>query len=231
MKSRFMKVACLTVLIMGSALQAMDVPAGNDLNPQLIEAARNGEIEQVRQLLTENVDVNAKDAGGRTALFFAARNGSRDICELLLTNKADVNAKSNGGFTPLMAAIRCNQRDVCELLLAMNADVNAKNNNGETALLFAADSYNLEICKLLINAMIKPTKDQIKRVVALLGIAKKRQIGALNAMPRDVVKLIGREQYNDLRRLNKPDAEVEIDRIPNNMNAMKHELLEYLNSL
>jgi len=46
----------------------------------------------VNRLLTANVDVNAADRSGRTALHMAAERGHLEVVNRLLTANADVNA-------------------------------------------------------------------------------------------------------------------------------------------
>jgi len=73
------------------------------------EAARNGDIEVVKQHLDAGADVNAKDDKfGLTPLHFAAGRGNtrKEVVELLIAKGVDVNAKDEDGETPLDWAIR-----------------------------------------------------------------------------------------------------------------------------
>ena len=64
------------------------------------DAARDGNIETVKQHLAAGTDVNAKNDGGYTPLHYAAFNGHKEIAELLIAKGADVNAKDGiGGKT------------------------------------------------------------------------------------------------------------------------------------
>ena len=65
------------------------------------EAAKEGNIEAVKQHLDAGVDVNAKNQLGRTSLHAAAYRGHTVVVELLVANDADVNALSVNGKTPL----------------------------------------------------------------------------------------------------------------------------------
>ena len=67
------------------------------------EAAQNGNLERVKELLKANPDLvfNKDNDKGGTPLHWAARSGCKDVAELLLANKADVNAGDNFGSTPL----------------------------------------------------------------------------------------------------------------------------------
>ncbi len=61
--------------------------------------------EGVAATLSLNVDVNARNQAGDTALHTAASLGYDTVVELLVEHGADVNAKNLRGVTPLMAAL------------------------------------------------------------------------------------------------------------------------------
>ena len=98
------------------------------------EAARQGNIEAVKQYLADGVDVNAKDDWGKTPLHSTAEMRRKEIAELLIANGADVNAKDSWGITPLQYATANDQKETVELLIAEGADVNAKDQKGKTPL-------------------------------------------------------------------------------------------------
>ena len=56
----------------------------NELNNKLIDAATNGDIKNVRELLVNGADVNAKSNRGWTALHEAALYGHVDIVKFLI---------------------------------------------------------------------------------------------------------------------------------------------------
>jgi len=114
-------------------------------------AAKEGNIEAVKQHLDAGTDVNAKNEFGLTPLHRAASRGHKEIAELLIAKGADVNAKDKRGTTPLHeAAGRGHNKDVAELLIAKGADVNAKDDNGWTPLHHAVPDGHKEIAELLI---------------------------------------------------------------------------------
>lgn len=77
------------------------------------EAARNGEIEKVRKIVSLGVNINAKDESGYTALhwyemdeilwnnddFRAAIGGYLQVLNHLLKSGAGVNIVDSGGWT------------------------------------------------------------------------------------------------------------------------------------
>ncbi|MDP6306878.1 MAG: ankyrin repeat domain-containing protein [Verrucomicrobiota bacterium] len=92
---------------------------GAELNV-LLDAAKNGDIEAVKQHLADGADVNAKTADGTTPLHNAAVYGHTEVAELLISNGADVNAiivsGRNQGKTPLDLAIWRKKTETADLL-------------------------------------------------------------------------------------------------------------------
>jgi ankyrin repeat protein len=108
------------------------VGCGNpEADRALLEAARDGNIEAVRQHLAAGADVNAKNDYGSTPLHRAAIT---EIAELLIAKGADVNAKMDNGLTPLHYAAVEGRKEITELLIAAGADVNAKDDRSGTPL-------------------------------------------------------------------------------------------------
>jgi len=69
---------------------------------KLHEAAKTGNIDNVRRLLAEGHPVNAVDPSfGLTPLHFAVRNGRVEVARLLIANGADLTQPSAAGITPL----------------------------------------------------------------------------------------------------------------------------------
>ena len=79
-------------------------------NPQaeraLRKAAKEGNIEAVKQHLATGADVNAKNKVGQTPLHWAAGEDHKEVAELLIANGADVNAKMLDGGDNLHARAR-----------------------------------------------------------------------------------------------------------------------------
>ena len=82
----------------------------------LWRAARDGNIEAVRQHLASGADVNAKRGDGFTPLHLAAHKGHKEIAELLIAEGADVNAQRDNGDTPLDWAILLEHTETGALL-------------------------------------------------------------------------------------------------------------------
>ncbi|MDB4681224.1 ankyrin repeat domain-containing protein, partial [bacterium] len=114
----------------------------------IIDAARDGNIEAVKQHIAAGTDVNAQN-GGRAPLIEAANGNNKEIVELLIANGADVNEKRSDGWTPLHGATTVGLKEVVELFIAESADVNAQMVDGSTPLNWAIERDNLDIVALL----------------------------------------------------------------------------------
>ena len=90
------------------------------------DAAKNGNIDQVKQLIAAGTNVDARDDAGHTPLQLAAGTGHTAVVQLLITEGADVNAKDMFDGTPLWDATLNGHEAAVELLVTHGANVNAK---------------------------------------------------------------------------------------------------------
>ena len=77
------------------------------------DAARDGNIEAVKQHIAAGTDLNAKDNFGKTTLRLAAVGGHKEVAELLIAAGADMNAKADDSLTPLDWAISQKHPENC----------------------------------------------------------------------------------------------------------------------
>lgn len=103
-----------------------------ELNDQLFEAVRKGDVAAVTKALDSGADVNAKFRYGTTALFKAAERGYAQVAKVLLDRGADVKVKDTFyGATAMTWALDNNHIDVVKLLLEKDAtDVDEVLSNG-----------------------------------------------------------------------------------------------------
>ena len=123
----------------------------SELTIPIIDAAKIGNIEVVKLLLTKNVDVNIQNEEGQTTLMEASQNGHTQIVELLLKKNADVNIQNKKGVTALMLASQNGHAQVIKLLLKENADVNIQIEDGRTGLVLASQNGHTQIVELLLK--------------------------------------------------------------------------------
>ena len=115
-------------------------------------ASTLGQIEEVRQLLAEEVDI--EESGGEqktTPLHQAAGDGHEQIALLLLEHQADVSAEDTSGRTPLTHAAIEGQETVVRLLVQHQADVSARDTGGLTALHGATFMGHETVARLLLE--------------------------------------------------------------------------------
>jgi ankyrin repeat protein len=116
----------------------------------LTKAVKSHDLNAVRALLKQGVDVNAHQADGATALHWAAYLDDLEATDLLLRAKAVADTTNELGVTPLYLACENGGAAVVERLLAGGASANATLPSGETALMTAARSGNVRSVKALI---------------------------------------------------------------------------------
>ncbi|MGE5296683.1 MAG: ankyrin repeat domain-containing protein, partial [Solirubrobacterales bacterium] len=85
-------------------------------------AAAEGNLKQVKTLLSRGANVNSKDRADARPLYYAAEEGRKDIAELLVAHGANIRAR-NGRHneTPRQAAVRALRMDVAVFLQACEA--------------------------------------------------------------------------------------------------------------
>ncbi|KAM9412186.1 poly [ADP-ribose] polymerase tankyrase-2-like isoform 2-T2 [Salvelinus alpinus] len=140
-------------------LQEGTLIGNSDVDWQLLEASKSGDLEIVKKLCTMQ-NVNCRDGEGRqsTPLHFAAGYNRVSVVEYLLLHGADVHAKDKGGLVPLHNACSYGHYEVAELLVIHGAVVNIADLWKFTPLHEAAAKSKYEICKLLLQHGADPTK-------------------------------------------------------------------------
>lgn len=98
----------------------------------LMTAVYNGDIEEVKALINEGVDLEARDVDGFTALGYVLFSEENEIGQLLLEAGADPNAESEYSNL-LVSALSYENYEFAALLYDFGADPAQKNPSGESA--------------------------------------------------------------------------------------------------
>ena len=117
---------------------------------KLFSAIESRNLDKIRCLVNNGVDINTKGEYGETALIHATDNADKKIVRRLIELGADINSQDDEGWTALIHAIFIKSIEIAKLLIKSGADVNIKDNNGQTPLMIAADFNAKEIGELLI---------------------------------------------------------------------------------
>eukprot|EP01083_Nonionella_stella_P263331 894632_1 len=111
----------------------------------LHHAAIKGDVKAINLLLGKNIDLEARDANGKTALHLAIANQQKDTLERLL-NTSVKHTVDNEGQNALHLAAQLMNLEFIEMLRTITfyglgkLDNNVKDNNGNTPLLLALKS-------------------------------------------------------------------------------------------
>ena len=107
----------------------------------LHNAAQAGDIEILKAALATDVDVNARDSRGRTALMHAVNKGYLLLVSELLKAQADVDIRAPDGATALFMAAAHGHTEIIELLMKAGADVSIRGPQGKTPTEVAITRY------------------------------------------------------------------------------------------
>ena len=124
----FVFLAVILCLLLVPGAQA------GDREDNLVKLAGKGDVDGVRSLLDQGVNVNAKDSAlGCTALVYAAQWDKPDVVRLLLARGADINMIGDG-YTPLTMAASLGKTDIVRILIDKGADVNKADESGKITM-------------------------------------------------------------------------------------------------
>jgi len=131
--------------------EIMGKPPPGDHWTVLMSAAREGETEAVKELLSYKASANARNKNGSTALNLAAYGGHVAVVKLLLEHGANVNLEDDEANTPLMSAAGSGNTVIVGLLLDRGAIVNTNDSHRYTPLSQAIDNGHTAVVKLLLT--------------------------------------------------------------------------------
>lgn len=214
-------------------------PRPSIMDAKLLDAARQGESEEIKLLLEEGAGVNVKNENGWTPLHWATRNGHADAVRVLLDKGAHMNAKNNCGSTPLHLASHLGRVEVAYVLLDRGADLNTKNDSGKTPL-DVADNVNTEMA-LRMHKALGSTQQKLENVIkqqneqqkvdmvletvgqiAVLQEMHSKRMEEINKLKSEVASFV---QRNELQQSEISALQVKIDKISQlEETAKKYEL-------
>lgn len=138
------------------------------LREQWFKVVEEGHIDRVKKL-SEQIDINAQNKYGWTALIYAALKGHEDIVKFLLRIPSiKINIQNDEGETALMTASAWGHENIVKLLLGVaDININAQDRYGNTALMFAVTNDRENITKFLLAAGANPDIKNNKNQTAL----------------------------------------------------------------
>jgi ankyrin repeat protein len=136
-----------------------DFVVGNNIINQVIE----GDINKIKTLINNGVDLNVVSKLGKTPLILAIDQEKPEIAELLIKSGADVNlAETKFGITPLFYAINTidwiddtsmysKYLSLIKTLIKYGADLNKATYDGITPISRAIDGGDENVKKIVLN--------------------------------------------------------------------------------
>lgn len=119
---------------------------------QLMQAAWDGDSNQVKKLLKAGANAKLSDQYGWTALNYAIAMKHAGAVKALLAGGATVNTRDRRDRTPLMWAVLSGKTELITILLADGAEVKAADKEGLTAYSFAVAKGKDGMVKVLRKA-------------------------------------------------------------------------------
>ncbi|XP_065580136.1 26S proteasome non-ATPase regulatory subunit 10-like [Artemia franciscana] len=104
-------------------------------------AARKGNLEICKLLVSKVATVDVLDSDNRTALVDAVIKNQIHVIEYLLERGANPNAKNHKCVTALHFAASEGNLKICQILVSKGATVDALDSDNMTALFYAAQIY------------------------------------------------------------------------------------------
>ncbi|THK36351.1 ankyrin repeat domain-containing protein [Ensifer sp. MPMI2T] len=128
----------------------------------LHDAARDGDVGRVKELIDQGAKVADPDDSGEPALLIAALAGKSDVVALLLERGSDIEIRNKGGLTALHAAAYGGNLDTVKLLVEKGAAVNDDNNFYRMTPLHAAaeEGHADVVAFLLANKAVVEAKER-----------------------------------------------------------------------
>ncbi|MEW5800010.1 MAG: ankyrin repeat domain-containing protein [Bacteroidota bacterium] len=118
-------------------------------------ACESGDINTVKRLIPDLVDIDKKNSKGWSGLIMAAFNGHVDIVSVLIDNGANVNDKNYNGTTVFMYAkdsvLRTKDYRILDLLIERGADINARDNKGLSALDYIKKNKYIDLIDYMLS--------------------------------------------------------------------------------
>lgn len=165
---------------------------------RFFEAAAQGDLEQIRELLDRNPDLlEARDPSGWNALSYAAWGAHPMVHEYLIRQGAEGNLYTEAALgpwqsflerldtnpigvdsrdvklkaPPLIWAVRSGNQAGCEVLVSRGADLIARDRQGNTVLHHAAMMNRLELLDYFLSIGIDVNTENQRRQTALHLVA------------------------------------------------------------
>ncbi|XP_071845222.1 uncharacterized protein [Apostichopus japonicus] len=127
----------------------------NQDEQELHETSRNGDLNMVKELIRNKINVNALDEKLRSPLHLAAGQGHVDVIKTLLSAGAKIEDGDIYGMNALLWAAWFGKVEVMKELLQAGADSSVVNKQGLTIVHCAATRGHMDVLQYLVREVFK----------------------------------------------------------------------------
>jgi len=124
------------------------------LPARFLAAAAEDDAVAVQEMLAQGVDIESRDANGRSVLLLATHHNAINVARVLIDVGANVNAMDNITDSPFLYAGAEGRLEILRMTLAHGADLSSVNRYGGTALIPAAHHGHVETVRELLKTEI-----------------------------------------------------------------------------
>jgi len=114
---------------------------GDDLDEELIRAARAGDLRLASKALEAGASVNCTTHSGQPPVLLASGacgKGALETLSMLIKARADLEMEDEKGWTAMLYACCSDRKESAALLIESKAKVNAQAHDGKSAVMLAA---------------------------------------------------------------------------------------------
>ncbi|KAL3280287.1 hypothetical protein HHI36_017777 [Cryptolaemus montrouzieri] len=177
----------------------------NELGKDLLKAASDGDVDEIRRLLSEGAPftadwflLNARTKVDRTPLHMAAYEGHLNIVELFLMDDCEVDCTDLLGMTPLHWAAQNGHANVVQALLKAGADKNIANKFGLKPVDIAHQIDRLDIVEMIEEEQQEdPTKAAENLTIEMAAEDENQSRFEIPEPTEEVVEDVGTPQELD----------------------------------
>lgn len=139
----------------------------NSPTADLWRVAETDDVDELRRILSRDVDVNARNQHGMTALMRAAYHGNAEMVRVLLEHGADPNLPRNDRFTALALAAFFGHTETVRILIEHGAKTEVVTRCGTSAYMWATARTFAEAARFLEARKRAPTPVPVSVISAV----------------------------------------------------------------
>ena len=124
-------------------------PAAAPEADDLFAAAKAGNVNQLRILLSQGLDINISNRERETSLHMAAARGHYSAVIFLVNKGAYVNAKTVKNWIPLHHAVRSRHPNIVNFLISRGSSAQSRTSDGLTAIDMANNINDYQLLSIL----------------------------------------------------------------------------------